>query len=361
MSDSNEMNLCSSIEPIPAIWTATTVIGIIVNFLASLGCFYLMASILSTKKLCTNTFNLYVAFLLLPDGMNNLMHAVFSIFRVVNCGGYPTLFIYVYEGIQFYYFFCNFYLNVVVAYEIYSILERSSRRVRTGPPEMRKALLQIASVNFVALLFGIWGGLNVPWSFFYKGDDGLFSTMGTMILFVVLMLIPIIYVVSIRIQIWRKDLLPQEGKTKTISIFFMRIMIVFFGFYVPNALLTQFAQPLGTYRDAPFFWVERFLHLLHALQAIVTLYMVAYKEDIRTVAVSNFRRFSRFSTVWTSVSLRKSKPSVEILAGTKGSTPTIDNSIPGRKNSAEETNHSETMGSNDIEAQQRGQQDDIVE
>ena len=370
MSDNyiNEINLCSSMEPMPATWTAFQIIGLIVNLLTSLGCFYLIGSILSTKKVYTNTFNLYVAFLLLPDGLNNLMHGVFGILRVINCGGYPPLFGYVYEGSQFFYFFCNFYLNVVVAYEIYSILERSSRRVRTGPPEMRKALLQIASVNFAAILFGIWGGLNVPWSFFYKGDGGLFSTMGTMILFVSLMLIPIIYVVAIRIQIWRKDLLPKEGKTKTISIFFMRIMIVFFGFYVPNALLTQFAQPFGTYRDASFFGVERFLQLLHALQAIVTLYMVAYKEDIRTAAVSNFRKLSRFSVAWkshatveTSTSSRKRKPSVQSSTGTKSSTHTVDNSIRERKNDNEETenhiNGSETnqpkemSSSSDIEAQ----------
>jgi len=237
---------------------------------------------------------------------------------------------------------------------------------------MRKAILQIASVNLVAILFGIWGGLNVPWSFFYKGEDGLFSTMDTMILFVVLMLIPIIYVVAIRIQIWRKNLLPKEGKTKTISIFFMRIMIVFFGFYVPNALLTQFAQGHGTYQDASFFWVERFLHLLHALQAVVTLYMVAYKEDIRTAALSNFRRLSRFSTMsstaQTSMSRTTRTSTAEASAsssGKRGSTHTVDNSDPERKNSAEdtknhiyETNKSETKGSsNDIEAQQRGQQD----
>ena len=148
----------------------------------------------------------------------------------------------------------------------------------------------------------------------------------------------------------------------------MRIMIVFFGFYVPNALLTQFAQSFGTYRDASFFWVERFLQLLHALQAIVTLYMVAYKEDIRTAAVSNFRKLSRFSVAWkshatveTSTSSRKRKPSVQSSTGTKSSTHTVDNSIPERKNDNEETenhiNGSETnqpkemSSSSDIEAQ----------
>jgi len=263
------------------------------NLFASTGAFFFVGSILSRKQVYTNTLNLYVAFLLLPDAIQTLVVAVYSFFQTAYCdssGPWRP----VYEFMVFFYFFCNFYLNVVVAQEIYSLLEKSSRCRRTRPPPLKRGIAQIVLIYVLAFLFGLWAVLEVPWSFFDRGsfrspEGGPFSELDAFILVGCLILIPLVYILVIYIMIRMKSLWPKDkGQTKSISVFFGRIIVIFFACYLPGVAINIFATTLSQ-RSTLYFWMSFTNQCIYVLQSLVTLYMISFKEDIWKVVCSNFR------------------------------------------------------------------------
>jgi len=261
------------------------------NLFASITAFFFVGSIFSRKKVYTNTLNLYVAFLLLPDAAQNFVVSVYSIFEVKLCGISGPWRPY-YEFMVFFYFFCNFYLNVVVAQEIYSILEQSSRLKKARPPPLKKGIAQISLIYLLAILLGIWAVLEVPWSFFDRGkfgspDEGPFSELDAFILVGCLISIPLVYILVICVLIRVKGLLPKDGKTRSITIFFGRIIVMFFVCYLPGVGVNIYCTTLSN-RTARYFWMERLNQVIYVLQSLVTMYMISFKEDIWRAVHSNF-------------------------------------------------------------------------
>mmetsp|Transcript_18410 Transcript_18410/g.42498 ORF Transcript_18410/g.42498 Transcript_18410/m.42498 type:complete len:414 (+) Transcript_18410:187-1428(+) len=277
---------------LPAWRGALYLLSAFTNLFCSIAAFFFVGSVFSRKKVYNNTLNLYVAFLLLPDAANNFVVFVYGIFEVQLCeisGPWRPY----YEFMIFFYFFCNFYLNVVVAQEIYSILEQSSRRKKAKPPPLKKGIAQISLIYVLAILLGIWAILDVPWSFFDRGnfgspDDGAFSELGSFILVGCLIAIPLVYILVICVLIRVKGLLPKDGKTRSVTIFFGRIVVIFFVFYLPGVGVNIYCTTLNQ-RSARYFWMERLNQVFYILQSVVTMYMVSFKDDIWNAVHSNFR------------------------------------------------------------------------
>ena len=262
----------------------------ICNFIASIGCFYFISAILRNKSTRKNTFNLYVVFLLLPDGMNTALTGTVGVLKAVRCGtSLPDWYGAVFDFNNFFFYLSNFYLNCCVAYEIFAIAKGSHRLRKIKPPKKRRMLLQVGCVYTMSFLFALWGVLDVPWSFYDskndefgspQGNDGLFNETAAIVFMAVLTVFPILFVVGIRIQLWRKNLLRSEGRTRTLYLFFERITIVFIAMYIPcvalNIAFVGFVDQPNKY-----YWTERAIHMIKALQAGVTLYIVAFKNDIR--------------------------------------------------------------------------------
>jgi len=259
------------------------------NLISSIGCFYFIFSIVSKKCTRNNTFNLYVVFLILPDGMNTFATTTLGVIRALRCGrSIPDWYGSVYDFNSFFFYYSNFYLNCCVAYELYSIVEGAHRMKKIKPPKMRRLFIQVGCVYSMSILFALWGVLDVPWSFYDSSSDsfgspqgeGPFSETAAIAFIGALSLFPILFVVAIRIQIWRKKLMPNEGRTRTMYLFFERITIVFIAMYLPCVSLNivfVLLEPGGN----SYYWTERAIHMIKALQASITLYIVAFKHDIR--------------------------------------------------------------------------------
>jgi len=277
---------------LPAWRVALFFVSAFANLFVSITAFFFVGSIFSRKRVYTNTLNLYVAFLLLPDAWNNFQVAVYGFFEVNNCG-FSQEWRVVYEFTIFFYFFCNFYLNVFVAHEIYGLLEKSSRREKARPPPLKRGILQIAIVYFLAFLLGMWAVLDVPWSFFDRGsfgspDGGPFTTLDAYILVGVLITVPLLFILYFCIKIKIKGLMPKDGKTRSVSIFFGRIIVIFFACYLPGVAVNIFATTLNK-RSMLYFWMERTNQFLYILQSVTTMYMISFKGDIWKVVCDNFR------------------------------------------------------------------------
>lgn len=63
---------------------------------------------------------------------------------------------------------------------------------------------------------------------------GVFTTVGTVMLTIVLLGPPSIHVLHVAFAIWLKKLLPTSGQTRVISLCFVQILLAFFAFYYPG-------------------------------------------------------------------------------------------------------------------------------
>ena len=258
-----------------------------VNFAAFAVCFYAEVSMLLRKAIRSNTFDLYVIFMLLPDALNNLIYFLHGAFRASDCSKVSPLMSDVSDANVFFYYMSNFALNCLVAYELYALLERSHRGIRSGPPPVKKTLRQVAAVYTFALLFTAWAMVDAEWSFWYRKKSkfgsppgGVFNKIQAVGMCVGLMLGFILFVIAIRIQIWRKQLTPKRGRTRVVTLFFQHIINIFLFFYFPSIGLVAFSTQLKSFRSTAFFWMERSRQVLAALQALATVCVAARKPDI---------------------------------------------------------------------------------
>jgi len=138
-------------------------------------------------------------------------------------------------------------MNCIVAYEMFSLIKDSYQRKKIDPPSVRKVLMQGVCVYTVTTIFATWFALEVPWppysvsdagtSIWSSMEGGVFSTTGTLALSIVVLSPPTLYVLYVAFTIWWKELLPRSGRTRAISLYFIRILFVFFAFYYPGIVL----------------------------------------------------------------------------------------------------------------------------
>ena len=273
----------------PTYYYGLIVFASVCNFLAFAICFYGEVCMVLRKEIRNNTFNLYVLFLLLPDTINNLMNFILGVFRASNCGTIPQKFGDVYDCNIFFFYFTNFFLNCLVAYQLHAFLERCRKGIRTGPPPVKQTLWQVAVVYSFAILWTVWGMVDVSWSWWYRKKSqfgsppgGFFSEIQAICMTAGIMVACILFVIAIRIRIWKNQLIPTRGQTRVVSLFFERIIIVFLVFYFPSLGLLAYSTTIRAHSPT-FFWVERSSQILAALQALVTLYCASIKPDICNV------------------------------------------------------------------------------
>ncbi|KAL3941325.1 MAG: hypothetical protein SGBAC_004299 [Bacillariaceae sp.] len=263
----------------------------VISLITSLIHFFFLYALLRKEKIRQSSYNVYIIFLILPDAFVNFTsHGLFNGFVALNGGNdvFPPGYYYVDVWSWFFYYNANCFLNGVVAYEINNLVLRSYARKRTNPPSLSRVYKQVAAVYLLATMAGLVMVVPYPWALYTitdslkgKGEMGgevFDETTATGIGFG-FMLLPMVYVVIVRIRIWWRDLLPKSGRTRTLSLFFMRIIIVFLIFYLPNTTLSALL-PIVPDPNAKY-WISVMMGLLTAGQGLVNLYMVYLKDDIR--------------------------------------------------------------------------------
>jgi hypothetical protein len=278
----------------PLYYTVITYIVATANFVAFVTQILFLVAILSKKAVRNNPFNTYIIFLILPDAMQTFETGFICTMKGMNEGlmaplgdpngvfktRYRT-----YMSILIFYWVSNLFLNAVIVYELNVLIAKSYKRIRYRPPTLKRIHKQVAVVYFFGILMVVWINLDVSWSFYdmksYKfgsPDDGIFGQLGGAITVMSVLMIPVIYAIFIRIRIWKKKLLPKIGRTKVLSLFFMRIIAVFILGYLPSTGLTIASAFIGS--PYSYFFFDRIPNLITALEALYTLHMVNYKDDI---------------------------------------------------------------------------------
>jgi len=245
-----------------------------------------------------NAFNLYVGFMIFPDSLYAMTMGFLYLSKALGIALIPpyrvTVFVY------FVNFEVNFFSNGVVVYEINKLIQQSNNRQRTQPPDVSRVYKQMAAVYLYATTLAMWAILPVSWSIYHitdydKGEGnlgsppgGLVSPLAAMAVAYGTIMIPTGYVVYVSIRVWRNKLLPRKGRTRTLSLFFMRVIIVFAVFYFPNTGTVVIQGRMES--ESAIFWIRILRGLLAAGQVYTTLYLVSKKHDIRQATRDTYNK-----------------------------------------------------------------------
>uniref|UniRef100_A0A7S4ENL7 G-protein coupled receptors family 1 profile domain-containing protein n=1 Tax=Pseudo-nitzschia australis TaxID=44445 RepID=A0A7S4ENL7_9STRA len=254
-----------------------------------------------------STYNLYLVYLAIPDLLYNLyIISIYSSYannnperyRSANASGiiYPKG--YVFGMLVVTYAIINLYLNALVSWEVYALLRSSHQRQRVKPPSLSRVTWQALGVYGIAVLnFCTHYGLVK--ASFQAGERGQFK-LSTLLAFISVFitvgigyLLPLLVVIYIYFQIWRNSYLPpiRTGSRRTLSRrnkalreltwFFLRIIAVFFVFWVPSLVGGMFC--MGSVQGTGC----TSANLLMAAQPIFTMCIALTKSDVMNY-VKNF-------------------------------------------------------------------------
>jgi len=184
------------------------------------------------------------------------------------------------------------------------LVVKSFHRIKTTPPSTSTVCKQAGVVYAIGIFISTWYVLPVQWSPFHlavtkQGDakatfgspeGGPFSPIVSMAIAFSVVIFPTGYVFFTGLRLWRKRLLPRSGRTRALSTFFLRIIVVFLVFYLPNTILSAILTKESDKSGPKVFWLEEARYLFASLQALTTLYMVSTKDDILAALAESRRR-----------------------------------------------------------------------
>jgi len=295
---------------VDSVITVLTAVGGLLNLFAFTIALHCIISILSFEKTRMSSFNVYVVAVLIPDVLVNFCNAITAAFLVHERVVYFLDLCVQRNVIILFNFFSNLYLNGVVARETYVMMNNSFKRKKTSGPTVRKAVLQTAIVYILSFAYSLWAALEVPSSPFHIAniadcqflpgspeldtmDGGWFSSIGAGILHACVFMPPLIYVLYACIVVKKRHLMPIQGRTRAVALYFFRIAVVFFCFYFPIFLLGIvnffFVEESTDGRQSRLvaFWLPWSVTQLMLVQLLVTVRMVLEKDDIREAVFQN--------------------------------------------------------------------------
>lgn len=231
---------------------------------ALVGLFSLLVgvSILLDRKARKNPFNIYLVFLAIPDFTFSLCCAVTCLMNASNqeyWSGWMCNFQNWYSvfGIG-----CNAWINACIARELTKMLQKGDRFRRYQPPSRSYVATQALCVYVMISFLGVWGAIDAPkWPFYAGTRSGLAclpvspdrqSTLYFWLIFIPLFAgIPSVYIICVTINLWRLKLLPPSGKRRLLTIYFGRLILVFYVMWIPTVLtlfiLTPYMSPLANF------------------------------------------------------------------------------------------------------------------
>jgi len=232
-----------------------------------------------------STYNLYLAYLAIPD----LAYCVFRIRRVAlhfsqgQIVG-PTVF----WAMSLNLLVANIWMNAIVCFEIMSLLKRSRKGQFIEPPSLTRvncqalAVLSLAVTSF-CLVFFFWDQISKATA---DGDAEKSRTYNSLFLawsFLVAVP-PILYVIYVNILVWCcRGYMPSRNvftsfndkRTRILVIYFLRIVGVFFGVWIPAITCIAVSNAAGTS------WTLFVAAALAACQPIATTAAILSKPDAR--------------------------------------------------------------------------------
>lgn len=227
-------------------WTLWVVLSGLVAIFVSL----VLLSIVCDRNARKNIFNWYLVYLMIPDVAFSFFCALTCAFNAVK-GEYFGV-----AMCQFQSFYLtwgiagNSWLNMVIARQLHLLLQSSVAMRRYRVPTRRiitcTAMAVYVYSAFVAS-WAFWGSSLSWWPHKTVSISGLgcfpleFSRASTFFYFLVyipmLAGIPLVYVLYICFDIWRRNLMPPRGKRRLLAIYLFRVIAAYLLMWAPHLIL----------------------------------------------------------------------------------------------------------------------------
>lgn len=257
-----------------------------VNLLVALSSLVLIAAILSSKKIRSNSFNLYVLYTALPDCFSAFSCFLTCAMAVSNDAMYYSNAMCGFQA--FYLSFaitCNGWMNGLIVYEVHKLLRYSQIRKRYFPPTRKQVSCQAAVVYMYAFAIGMFSTFNIQGSpiktinwngyvCFPIETEYRWGWFYFLVYLPLMVIIPCSFSFGAMAHIYWCNLLPKQGPTLTIALFLLRIICLYFFVWTP--FLIQ-AIVLYFYPASP--WVSFWASVVAHTQAFFTTVMVYYTNN----------------------------------------------------------------------------------
>ena len=215
-------------------------------------CLLVFVAILKSKDCHTNTWNIYLLYLMIPDIVGGILCGTTCALNA-SLREYWSPWMCRFQSTYIvWYIVSNSYLCTIVGYKIYAMLTSSIRRRRFIPPTVMQITKEAIIVYIFATFVSIWtlfetkllpyqpdalsGEICLPTEY------NKASTIFYFVAYVPLSAgIPMIYLTYVCFDIWYRNLMPPKGKRRLLSIYFARILGSFFLLWTPYLLATWLA------------------------------------------------------------------------------------------------------------------------
>lgn len=278
----SDYTCCDSLEgssaPLKPSYVAAEVVRVTLGSVAITCVLGLTLGILSSAKTRVRSYNIYLIALAIPDLAYNILVITIGAKALsgrdhISCSAM--------NSVGYFYMAANIYLNAVIAYMVHMLLRNSKQRKRTSPPSGKLISKQIAAVYSLATCFGIWGMFSVcRGAIDYTADEHTRQIVVTLTM-LALALLPFVYLAFVCFDVWRNDLLPRSGRTRVLSLYFLKIVMTFILFWTPAILLLNL-EPLNTTAAGGMHYAAWYLS---SIQGIVATIVAMLKPDVRKAVV----------------------------------------------------------------------------
>ena len=245
----------------------------------------LFLGIAFSPKARKNPFNLYLLYLSIPDFIFSLSCGITCLLNAIN-GEYWAAWMCNFQ--QWYCVFgigSNAWLNACVVRELYKMLWFGYNRRRYTSPSLHFVSQQALVVFLFMGFLGTWGVIEAPhWPYHAGAPSGLAclpievdhasSLFFWLVFFPLFTGIPSVYIIYVTYRIWRYKLIPPTGKRRLLTVYFGRLIFVFYIMWLPTMILLFVIPSYGPT------WVHFLGGLWSHLQGAVSMAVSLMKPDI---------------------------------------------------------------------------------
>lgn len=252
---------------------AARIIWMLLSGITFCVCTVFILAILSNQKVRSQGYNLYLLFLAIPDALANFMIIVRCSLTISGVPVPPNVHIFL-ASFEYFYATSNMWLNGVIVRQVHHVLRKSHQCVRVPPPSVRLVCRQAGCVYMLAAVFFGWNFFLYERCLMYFDLDQVMPIWVTTR--VLMVAPPLLYVIYVCFDVWHCKLLPKTGRTRILSLYFLRVIIVFFVTWVPYFILYEIAWNVTHSR-----WMVKVSYFLASIQGLVSVSVAMGKPDIK--------------------------------------------------------------------------------
>lgn len=260
-------------DPIMEQHFIATIIWSVLSGITFLSCVIFIGGIMSCPQTRVQGYNIYLVFLAIPDSVANLIVLVRCILSLVGAPVDPTVQIF-FASMEYFYASSNMWLNAIIVWRVHVLLQKTRLCMIAPPPAVKQVCREAA---FVYAWAAAWFG----WAFalYYRGlvwfslDEVVNAWIVTQALMVGP---PLIYVLYVTWDVHRKKLLPLSGSTRVISLYFLRVVIVFLVTWVPYYIIYNVAWIVTGSRT-----MVQVTYFIGSLQGLISVSVAMTKPDVK--------------------------------------------------------------------------------